>query len=81
MNLALSESCFAHALIFSVLVKFGSEGDDACVDAGPGSGKAIIIGAAVGGSLGAVMMIIAAMWYWKTKRDTQYLLLTVKESK
>ena len=44
------------------------------------STKTIIIGSAVAGSLAAVMLIIAAILYWKNRRDRRYLLLAVHES-
>ncbi|KAG0612456.1 hypothetical protein M758_6G029200 [Ceratodon purpureus] len=50
-----------------------------CYNTDPSSNKGMIIGSAVGGSLGAVMMIIAAILYWKNRRDRRYLLLTVHE--
>ncbi|KAG0612459.1 hypothetical protein M758_6G029400 [Ceratodon purpureus] len=43
------------------------------------STKTIIIGSAVAGSLAAVMLIIAAILYWKNRRDRRYLLLAVHE--
>ncbi|KAG0612458.1 hypothetical protein M758_6G029300 [Ceratodon purpureus] len=52
-----------------------------CYDTNPYSktNKKIIIGSAVAGSFAAVMLIIAAILYWKNRRDRRYLLLAVHE--
>ena len=50
-----------------------------CVDAEADS-RSIVIGSAVGGSVGAITIIIAAILLWKSRKEKKYLLLAVHQS-